>query len=65
MKPVIIRVVLTLTLTYNWPIKQLDVINAFLNGELEEDIYMQQPSGFEQADKTFVCKLNKALYGLK
>lgn len=64
-KLVTIRVILTLALAYNWPINQLDVRNVFLNGNLKEDIYMQQPPGFEQADKTFVCKLNKALYGLK
>lgn len=60
-----ITVVLTLALTYNWPINQLNVRNAFLNGTLEEDIFMQQPPGFEQADNMFVCKLNKAIYGLK
>ncbi|PNX67794.1 histone deacetylase, partial [Trifolium pratense] len=48
-----------------WPIQQIDVNNAFLNEILEEEVYMQQPHGFEVSDKTLVCKLNKALYGLK
>nr|KYP42260.1 Retrovirus-related Pol polyprotein from transposon TNT 1-94 [Cajanus cajan] len=64
-KPITIRVILTLVVTYHWPIKQVDINNAFLNGFLEEDVYMMQPPGFEVSDKTLVCKLNKAIYGLK
>ncbi|PKU70985.1 Retrovirus-related Pol polyprotein from transposon TNT 1-94 [Dendrobium catenatum] len=61
-----IRVLLTLALHRQWPIFQLDVSNAFLHGDLHDDIYMYQPPGFE--DKTRpndVCKLQKSLYGLK
>eukprot|EP00171_Calliarthron_tuberculosum_P001087 IDg1087t1 len=44
----------------------MDVITAFLNGDLEEDIYMQVPCGFkDKAKPNLVCKLHKALYGLK
>lgn len=64
-KPVTIRLIYTPALTYKWPLEQVDVNNAFLNGLLEEEVYMSQPSGFEVADKSLVCKLNKALYGLK
>nr|KYP50410.1 Retrovirus-related Pol polyprotein from transposon TNT 1-94 [Cajanus cajan] len=64
-KPVTIRLILTLALTHHWSIQQLDVNNAFLNGNLQEEVYMSQPPGFESSDKTLVCKLHKAIYGLK
>ncbi|KAJ4756255.1 reverse transcriptase [Rhynchospora pubera] len=47
-------------------LEQLDVKTAFLHGDLEEKIYMQQPEGYEVAGKeNYVCLLNKSLYGLK
>ncbi|PNY03730.1 histone deacetylase [Trifolium pratense] len=64
-KPVTVRTILTMAVTNKWPIQQIDVNNAFLNGISEEEVYMQQPHGFEVSDRTLVCKLNKALYGLK
>jgi histone deacetylase 1/2 len=64
-KPVTVRTVLFLAVTNKWTIQQLDINNAFLNGFLDEEVYMVQPPRFESADKTLVCKLNKALYGLK
>jgi histone deacetylase 1/2 len=64
-KPVTIRVILTIAITKRWSIQQLDVNNAFLNGVLDEAVYMQQPQGFESSDPSLVCKLHKALYGLK
>lgn len=59
-----IRLVIAIAALYNWEIHQMDVIAAYLNGNLDEDIYMIQPPGFEQAND-MVCKLNKGLYGLK
>ena len=43
----------------------VDISNAFLNGDLTQDVYMHQPEGFEQGDRNMVCKLNRSLYGLK
>ena len=64
-KPVTIWIILTLALSNGWKLFQLDVNNAFLNGSLEETVFMAQPPGFEVADKSLVCKLNKSIYGLK
>lgn len=64
-KPITIRLILTLTLSWNWTFQQLDVNNAFLNGILDEEVYMQRPPGFEGSDSFLVYKLHKALYGLK
>ena len=64
-KSVTVRLILTLALTNGWDLFQLDVNNAFLNGILDETVYMVQPPSFDDSNKHLVCKLNKALYGLK
>jgi hypothetical protein len=46
-------------------IYQMDVKTVFFNGDLEEEIYMEQPQGFTQEGEHLVCKLHKSLYGLK
>jgi hypothetical protein len=49
-----------------WSIHQMDVETAFLNGIIEEVLYIEQSQGFEVHDReTYVCKLKKSLYGLK
>ncbi|XP_020674351.1 uncharacterized protein LOC110093716 [Dendrobium catenatum] len=61
-----IRMLLTLAVNRTWPILQLDVSNAFLHGDLPDDVYITQPRGFEdQTQPNAVCKLDKSLYGLK
>ena len=65
-KPTTICVVLSLALSKNWSIRQLDVHNAFLNGDLSKQVFMTQPPGFVDPFKpNFICKLTMALYGLK
>uniref|UniRef100_A0A453L337 Reverse transcriptase Ty1/copia-type domain-containing protein n=1 Tax=Aegilops tauschii subsp. strangulata TaxID=200361 RepID=A0A453L337_AEGTS len=65
-KPATIRVILSIATAHSWPIRQMDVKNAFLHGDLAETVYCQQPSGFSDATSPMhVCRLNKSLYGLK
>jgi Reverse transcriptase (RNA-dependent DNA polymerase) len=65
-KPTTIWLVLSLAVTNSWSIRQLNINNAFLHGDLQETIFMSQPPGFQdQTYPSHVCKLHKALYGLK
>lgn len=59
-----LRFLIALAAKHNLEIRQLDAVTAFLNGELKEDIYMNQPIEFSDGTKQ-VCKLQKSLYGLK
>lgn len=59
-----VRVVLAIANAQRMAVHQMDVKTAFLNGHLEEEIYMSQPEGFERG-KHLVCRLNRSLYGLK
>ncbi|RVW92035.1 Retrovirus-related Pol polyprotein from transposon RE1 [Vitis vinifera] len=61
-----IRILLSLAVNQDWCLQQLDIKNAFLNGDLEEEVYMEIPPGFEGSmAKNQVCKLQKSLYDLK
>ena len=57
-------VLLSLAATNNWYLHQLDINNAFLHGDLHEEVYMDVPHGCN-ANPNQVCKLVKSLYGLK
>ena len=61
-----IRIVLSLAIEHGWTLSQLDVKNAFLHGDLKDEVYMEQPTGYAEQDANqYVCKLKKTLYGLK
>jgi hypothetical protein len=61
-----VRLLLAYAAGQGWPIHHMDVKSAFLNGELQEVVYVAQPPGFVVAgEKTKVLRLSKALYGLR
>ncbi|CAI7868468.1 unnamed protein product [Closterium sp. NIES-54] len=63
-KPTMLRTLLAGAAIKGWVVKQMDVTTAFLNGVLEEEIFMAQPEGFDDGSGR-VVRLKKALYGLK
>lgn len=60
-----VRVLLSIAANLDWSLNQLDVKNAFLNGDLEEEVYMEPPPGFTEKFGSKVCRLKRSLYGLK
>jgi hypothetical protein len=65
-KPATIHLILSIVVMHGWSLRQLDINNAFLYGNLEETIFMHQPPGFRDTSKPdYVCKLKKSIYGLK
>ncbi|GJR05503.1 ribonuclease H-like domain-containing protein [Tanacetum coccineum] len=61
---VTVRCLISIVVVNGWPLYQLDVNNVFLYGDLVEDVYMTLPEGYNNLDKSKVCKLNKSLNGL-
>ncbi|KAL6340144.1 hypothetical protein AAG906_040580 [Vitis piasezkii] len=61
-----LRIIMALVTHFDLELHQMDVKIAFLNGNLDEDIYMEQPEGFaKKGNEHLVCKLKKSIYGLK
>jgi hypothetical protein len=62
----IVRAIIAMAVTKGWSLHQMDVKNAFLHGDLQEEVYMEQPPGYvDQTRPNLVCRLKKVLYGLK
>ncbi|XP_074315387.1 uncharacterized protein LOC141651581 [Silene latifolia] len=64
-KMVTVRVFLAVAAARNWELHQMDVHNAFLHGDLEEEVYMKLPLGYSVDTPGKVCRLKKSLYGLR
>jgi histone deacetylase 1/2 len=65
-KPTTVWLILSIAVSRGWQLRQVDVQNAFLHGDIQEEVYMYQPPGY--VDQNFphrVCRLQKSLYGLK
>lgn len=61
-----VRILISLAANFDWSLHQLDVTNAFLHEDLQEQVYMQQPLGFVAERETYkVCLLHKSIYGPK
>jgi hypothetical protein len=61
-----IRFLLSIVVAFDFEVEKMDVKITFLHGDLEEEIYMKQPEGFDvEGKKELVCKLKKSMYGLK
>ena len=61
-----VRVLLSVAVNHSWPLYQMDVKNVFLQGDLKDEVNMKLPPGHSQShDPDVVCRLHKAIYGLK
>jgi len=60
-----VRLIIAIVASKGWSLQQMDVKNAFLHGDLQEEIYMTPPPGFFSTTSTNICKLKRSLYGLK
>lgn len=60
-----VRMLVAVATQRSMELHQVDVTTAFLNGILQEEVYMRQPRGFQTGDKEMVCRLKKSIYGLR
>lgn len=60
-----VRTILTFAASQSWPLHQMDVKNAFLHGDLKEDVYLKLPFGMSTSSSNDACKLKRSLYCLK
>ena len=61
-----VRILIALAVQHDLKLHQMDVTTAFLNGELNEEVYMKQPEGFiSKGQEHLVCRLKRSIYGLK
>jgi len=65
MRQATVRIVLALAAIEDMELRSVDISYAFTNSDIDAEIYMEQPEGFKQGGKRYVCRLNKSLYGLK
>ena len=65
-KPTTVRTILSIAISSGWSLRQIDIQNAFLHDTLSEEVFMSQPPGYQHPIyPTHVCKLQRAIYGLK
>ena len=60
-----IRTILALAAIDDMELRSVDISHAFTNSDIDAEVYMRQPEGFEQNGSKYVCRLDKSLYGLK
>lgn len=60
-----VRVLLSIVINLDWTVQQLNIKNTILKGDLEENVFMDSPLGFDGNYSSNVCKLKKSLYNLK
>ena len=60
-----LRTILAIAAIDDLELHSVDISHAFINGDIDTEIYMKQPEGFRQGGPEKVCRLNKSLYGLK